>query len=36
VQRRRVRSDRELRERRLLVPALNAFREYRRLERVSR
>jgi len=36
VQRNRVRSDRELRERRLLVPALSAFREYRRLERLPR
>jgi GT2 family glycosyltransferase len=36
IQRGRVLSDRELRERGLLVPALSAFREYRRLERVLR
>ncbi len=32
----RVLSDRDLRARGLLVPALSAFREYRRLERVAR
>jgi GT2 family glycosyltransferase len=36
VQRRRVLRDRELRERGLLVPALSAFREYRRLQKVTR
>ncbi len=36
TQRTRVLSDRDLRERGLLVPALSGFREYRRLERVSR
>jgi len=36
IQRTRVRRDRELRELGLLVPALSALQEYRRLERVSR
>ena len=36
IQRTRVLSDRELRERGLLVPALSAFREYRRLQRMTR
>jgi GT2 family glycosyltransferase len=35
IQRARVRRDRELRELGLLVPALSAWQEYRRLERVS-
>ncbi len=36
IQRSRVLSDGELRRRGLLVPALSAFREYRRLQRVTR
>jgi GT2 family glycosyltransferase len=36
VQRTRRLADRELRERGLLVPALSAFREYRRLQKVTR
>jgi GT2 family glycosyltransferase len=36
VQRTRVVTDQTLRERGLLVPALSAFREYRRLQQVSR
>jgi GT2 family glycosyltransferase len=36
IQRARVLGDRELRERGLLVPAVSAFREYRRLQKVTR